>query len=84
VLASDTSYRSALPWGIPTAAAGSSLLNSREFFQAIHRRLAPGGIVRDWIASAEPAAVAAIPCALGETFPHVHAFASFKVRTTDP
>ena len=60
----------------PVEAAGSSLLYSREFFEAIHARLSPDGILQEWLPPAEPVVVAAIARALHETFPHVRAFHS--------
>jgi hypothetical protein len=62
----------------PLSAAGSSLLYSREFCQALRRRLAAGGIVAQWIPAGEPAVVAAILRALTDTFPHVRAFVSVE------
>jgi spermidine synthase len=62
----------------PLSAAGSSLLYSREFCQALRRRLAAGGIVAQWIPAGEPVVVAAILRALTDTFPHVRAFVSVE------
>jgi spermidine synthase len=62
----------------PVEAAGSSLLYSREFYQAIRRRLTPEGILQQWIPSGEPLVVASFVRALTETFPHVRAFFSVE------
>jgi spermidine synthase len=60
----------------PIAAAGSSLLYSREFYQAVKRRLVPGGLLQQWIWTDDPATLAAAARALEDEFPHVVAFAS--------
>jgi spermidine synthase len=62
----------------PVSAAGSSLLYSREFYQAAKGRLAPRGIVQQWIPGGEPAVVAAFVRAFREEFPHVRAFGSVE------
>jgi predicted membrane-bound spermidine synthase len=54
----------------PIEAAGSSLLYSIEFYRAARRRLAPGGIVQQWIPGAEPKVLAAMARAFEESFPH--------------
>ncbi len=65
----------------PVAAAGSSLLYSREFYQAVKRRLAPGGILQQWIPrgsfgspAEDPGLISAVVQALRAEFPHVRAF----------
>ncbi|MGE0455478.1 MAG: spermidine synthase [Vicinamibacteria bacterium] len=55
----------------PLETAGSSLLYSREFYEALRRRLAPGGIVQQWIPGGEPIVVSALAQALAASFPHV-------------
>jgi spermidine synthase len=60
----------------PVEAAGSSLLYSREFYEAVKRRLAPRGIVQQWIPGGEPAVMAAFARAFREEFPHVRVFFS--------
>ncbi|HET9252010.1 MAG TPA: hypothetical protein VFP58_07840 [Candidatus Eisenbacteria bacterium] len=60
----------------PVEAAGSSLLYSREFFEAIRTRLSPDGILQHWLPPAEPVVVGAVARALRETFPHVRAYTS--------
>ncbi len=62
----------------PLSAAGSSLLYSREFCQAMRRRLAPGGVVQQWVPTADPFVLAALARALRETFPHVRVFGSIE------
>jgi predicted membrane-bound spermidine synthase len=58
----------------PISAAGSSLLYSVEFYRAARRRLAPGGILQQWIPAAEPEVLAAMGRAFEESFPHRVAF----------
>jgi spermidine synthase len=60
----------------PLEAAGSSLLYSREFYEAIKRRLAPGGIVQQWFPGGDPMILMSVTRALLESFPHVRAFLS--------
>lgn len=62
----------------PVSAAGSSLLYSREFYEAVQRRLAPRGIVQQWIPGGEPAVMAAFARAFREAFPHVRVFFSIE------
>ncbi|NOT31258.1 MAG: fused MFS/spermidine synthase [Planctomycetes bacterium] len=60
----------------PVEAAGSSLLYSKEFFGVIRSRLAPGGILQQWLPAAEPIVVSSVAHALAETFPNVRVFRS--------
>jgi len=60
----------------PVEAAGSSLLYSREFYAVIERRLAPGGIVAQWIPGADPEILASVAKALQHSFTYVRAFHS--------
>ena len=60
----------------PVEAAGSSLLYSTEFYRALARRLAPGGILQQWLPAAEPAAASSFAQALGRSFPVVRCFGS--------
>ena len=60
----------------PMAAAGSSLLYSREMYQAVRRRLAPGGVLQQWIWTEDPAILAAAVRSIAAEFPHVVAFRS--------
>jgi len=62
----------------PIAAAGSSLLYSREFYEAAKQRLKPGGILQAWI----PGSPSKVGCAalrsLCEAFPYVRSFPSVQ------
>jgi len=63
----------------PLQAAGSSLLYSREFYRGLERRLAPRGIVQQWIPGAphpavDPAIVSAFVGAFRDSFPYTRAF----------
>ncbi len=60
----------------PLEAAGSSLLYSREFYEAVRRRLVPGGILHQWFPGGELAIAAAVTRTLAETFPHVRMYGS--------
>lgn len=62
----------------PVSAAGSSLLYSSEFYERARRRLAPGGILQQWLPGGDPVVVASITRALVESFPHVRAFGSIE------
>lgn len=65
----------------PVEAAGSSLLYSREFYEAARRRLAEDGILQQWIPvtpDSDPVAVAAFVLALREAFPFVRAHRSVE------
>jgi predicted membrane-bound spermidine synthase len=62
----------------PVEAAGSSLLYSREFYQAVKSRLAPGGILQTWLPSTDPALTASVAKSLLAEFPYVRAFGSFE------
>jgi hypothetical protein len=60
----------------PPEAAGSSLLYSREFYALVRRRLAPGGLLQQWVPGGDRETFAAFTRALAESFPHARAFAS--------
>jgi spermidine synthase len=62
----------------PMEAAGSSLLYSVEFYDVARRRLAPGGVLHQWIPVAEPLVLAAATRALADSFPHVRVFQSIE------
>jgi hypothetical protein len=64
----------------PLAAAASSLLYSAEFYEIAARRLAPGGILQQWLPGGEPIEVAAVAKALASRFPYVRVFASMEGR----
>jgi spermidine synthase len=57
-------------------AAGSSLLYSREFYDVIKRRLAPGGLLQQWFPGGDIAILSSVTKALQESFPHVRVFPS--------
>ena len=58
----------------PVEAAGSSMLYSREFYSAVRRRLAPGGILQTWLPAGDATDRAAVAKALKESFPYVRVF----------
>ncbi len=60
----------------PVQAAGSSLLYSEEFYQAVRRRLRAGGILQQWLPSdfADPEVVTAVARSAANSFPYVRAF----------
>lgn len=58
----------------PVEAAGTSLLYSKEFYSIIRRRLAPGGILQQWLPSGDAVVKAAVARALQESFPYVRLF----------
>lgn len=67
----------------PVEAAASSLLHSREFYAVAARRLAPGGILQQWIpwladGFEETRLLVSMTMALQESFPHVLAFRSLE------
>ncbi len=59
----------------PVQAAGSSLLYTKEFYSIIQRRLAPGGILQQWLPQGDPEVRASVTRALTESFPYVRVFA---------
>jgi spermidine synthase len=58
----------------PVEAAGTSLLYSKEFYSIVRRRLAPGGILQQWLPSGDVVVKAAVARALQESFPYVRLF----------
>src|SRR5262249_44188666 len=62
----------------PIEAAGSSLLYSREFYALAASRLAPGGILQQWLPRAEPIVISSVIRALGDEFTDVRAFHSIE------
>jgi spermidine synthase len=58
----------------PVEAAGTSLLYSKEFYSIIKRRLAPGGILQQWLPYGDAVVKAAVTRALQESFPYVRLF----------
>jgi spermidine synthase len=63
----------------PTAAPGSSLLYSTEFYAVIKRHLAKDGILQMWYPASlgDAATAASVAKAIKQSFPYVRAFASF-------
>jgi predicted membrane-bound spermidine synthase len=59
----------------PVSAAASSLLYSKEFYSVIRPRLAPGGILQQWLPAGDPETRVAVTRALLESFPYVRLFA---------
>ena len=62
----------------PVRAAGSSLLYTREFYAAAAARLAPDGVLQQWIPLAEPMVASAMIRAVADSFPHVRVFQSIE------
>ena len=60
----------------PVEAAGSSLLYSREFNEAVRRHLKPGGIFQSWFPGGEESIEFAIARSLVDVFPYVRAYHS--------
>ena len=61
----------------PVEAAGSSLLYSREFYQLIKPRLAPGGILQQWYPGGDFKTFQAIVRSVLAEFPHVRITRAF-------
>jgi len=55
----------------PVSAASSSLLYSTQFYDLIKRRLAPGGILQQWIPGGDRQTLVAFMRALDISFPHI-------------
>ena len=64
----------------PVEAAGTSLLYSKEFYQTIKQRLAPDGILQQWLPRGDAVVQCAVARALQESFPYVRVFHSFDNR----
>jgi len=62
----------------PPEAAASSLLYSTEFYDSVRRRLAPGGILQQWLPEGEKIAISSAAKALGERFPYIRVFRSVE------
>ena len=63
----------------PMNAAGTSFLFSEEFYAAARERLAPDGILQQWIVQPlEPAVISAFAKAVKNSFPHVRVFRSVE------
>ena len=62
----------------PVEAAGSSLLYTKEFYATIRQRLAPGGLLQQWLPEGDPVTQASVARALAESFPYVRVFNSVE------
>jgi predicted membrane-bound spermidine synthase len=62
----------------PVEAAGSSLLYTKEFYATIKQRLAPGGILQQWLPEGDPVTQASVARALVESFPYIRVFRSVE------
>ena len=62
----------------PVEAAGSSLLYSKEFHEAVRRHLKPGGIFQSWFPGGEEKIEQAITRSLVEVFPYLRAYRSVE------
>jgi spermidine synthase len=60
----------------PVEAAGSSLLYSKEFYEAASKRLRSGGVLQQWLPDGDERTLAAVSRAMVESFPYVRAFAN--------
>ncbi len=61
----------------PVEAAGSSLLYSDEFYDAVKLRLKENGILQQWFPGVEGETLKAVTRSLLHSFPHVRMFASY-------
>ncbi len=64
----------------PVEAAGTSLLYAKEFYATIQQRLAPGGILQQWLPRGDDVVQAAVARALQQSFSYVRVFHSFDNR----
>lgn len=62
----------------PVEAAGSSLLYSREFYEAARKRLRPSGILQQWTPEGDRHTMASFARTVHESFPHVRVFFSIE------
>jgi predicted membrane-bound spermidine synthase len=62
----------------PVQAAGSSLLYSRELYETIRKRLAPGGILQQWLPEGDDVVQGAVLGALRESFRFLRVFRSLE------
>jgi spermidine synthase len=60
----------------PVQAAGTSLLYSTEFYSAIRKRLAPNGILQQWLPSGDAVIQTSVVRALQQSFPYLRVFHS--------
>jgi predicted membrane-bound spermidine synthase len=61
----------------PVEAAGSSLLYSDEFYDAVKLRLKENGVLQQWFPGVEGETLKAVTRSLLRSFPHVRVFASY-------
>ncbi|MGZ5037925.1 MAG: fused MFS/spermidine synthase [Usitatibacter sp.] len=62
----------------PIEAAGSSLLYSTQFHEAVRRHLKPGGIFQTWFPFGEESIARAIAGSLADVFPYVRVYRSVE------
>ncbi len=62
----------------PVEAAGSSLLYSKEFHEAVRAHLKPGGVFQTWFPVGEERIGRAVAGSLAEVFPHVRVYRSVE------
>ncbi|PWU16854.1 MAG: hypothetical protein C5B50_12600 [Verrucomicrobia bacterium] len=62
----------------PVEAAGSSLLYSKEFYEAGKRRLKPGGVLQAWYPTGSQNTFQAVLRSVSESFPNVRCFRSVE------
>ncbi len=62
----------------PPEAAGSSLLYSSEFYEAVKGRLAPGGLMHQWLQTGNEPILRATMRSLAEAFPYVEIYWSVE------
>jgi spermidine synthase len=58
----------------PVGAAGSSMLYSVQFYAVVKRRLAPGGILAQWVPATDAATLGSIALSLHESFPYIRVY----------
>jgi spermidine synthase len=62
----------------PIEAAGSSLLYSTEFYDAVKRRLKTGGILQTWLPNGDSATKQAVAYSICKSFPYTISFSSIE------
>jgi len=62
----------------PVEAAGSSLLYSKEFHEAVRDHLKPGGVFQTWFPVGEERIARAVARSLAEVFPHIRVYRSVE------
>jgi spermidine synthase len=60
----------------PAEASGSSLLYSVRFYDIAKRRLAPGGVLAQWLPRTEPRLAQSVALAIRQSFPYVLVFSA--------